>query len=279
MMIPNNSKSKAIQNDNLRSGQASQSTPGGSDGTESNPAVDAFYEVASEVSNAHADIEDTEEDYLTTTQKVLGAAISVTGDFLKTGLTKLLGTAPDVTEEDIQGMGNDVEDKLKEEANNELSSTAGRLVDEEEQKVDERVDEDEQEGDMTVEDIKQDVEDGEESAISAVKGGIDAKAEELEKKMMKRAQEIEIEILEKRLTEKLGKPVRLVVGEDNEIEGIDDLFSGLTNLGGKPDPNSNPQQVVGGMGGGLNTGGSGAAPDVVDGDGFEKDDDGDYRRL
>jgi hypothetical protein len=244
--------------DNLRSGQAQQVATMGGD-TASNPTTngssntakndyseDDEDEVADEVDNAIEEIDTAEKIELAKGQTALGSAILTAGDYVRGGLNKWFGTVSGVTEEEIEEMVKEVEDRLTVETTQVLVEEAETYAQDAENKVAELA-EDEQDAGLALEDIRGDVIQSENEAISNVKARIEARAEDMRKHMREKAQQVEMEMLEKRLSEKLGKTVKLVVIDD-EIAGVDELLDGLTMLGG----NDNPGDSTGGVDGNDN---------------------------
>ena len=261
-----------VNNDNLRSGQASSETSNYVNHPDTDDHIDSI-----EIAQAHQDIEAEEQDMLATTQKYLSYAVSTAGVYVKMGMNQLLGNAQDLTPQDIEEMAQEVQQQLQTETNQQLQAEADRLVESEEEKLDEQVQEDEDEL-MPADEIRQDLAEQEDLAVAHVRQEMDRKAEAIAKQLEKRAQEIEIEILEKRLEEKLGHKVKVVVMED-EIQSVEGLLEGLPNLGGKA-PEDTPPELVRVMDNGM---GMGGADGVVNADGggngfFDEDDDGDYQR-
>lgn len=177
----------------------------------------------------------------------LSAAIETAGDFARIGLKKIFGTATDVTEEDINEMVDEVEKRLTDDVNKELQSKADSLVEKEKDELTTTVERDEENG-YFVESIEEDVHHKEAQAIHNVKTEIDETTAQIRKAMLEKTQELEKQILEERLSKRLGKKVKLVIIED-EITGVDELLDDLTALrggdpsesgAGKPDYSTTP---------------------------------------
>jgi len=227
--------------DNLRSGQAQHAATNSV--AASKPATTKYNnknsvgnnndddqdgeEITAELTNAHDEIEKAEVEELEKEKSVLDGAIQTAGDFVQIGLTKLLGDT-DTTEEEIKEMVKEVENKLTEEVNEELESTAEKLIKQAEARVDDTVANDEDNG-YGMETIRDDMVQTEERVIYNAKSQLDETADRMRKQMLKKAQELEKEILEKRLSERLGKQVKLIILDD-EVQDVDHLLDGLTTL-------------------------------------------------
>jgi hypothetical protein len=121
---------------------------------------------------------------------------------------------------------------LTETVNSELQEDAQGFLRDEVNKIENNVDNEQGEG-RDYATIESDVMDQDQDAVINVREEISNAAVDMKTGLRGRAAEIEKQILEERLSLKLGKKVKLVVVGD-EIEGVDDLFNGLPSLGGSP---------------------------------------------
>ena len=221
--------------DNLRSGQAQHTTSAISKPSSNDDqyASEATEELRSTINDAVDDIKSAEEEEIAKEQSTLNAAIATAGDFVRFGLKKLLGGDSNVSETEIDNMVKEVEERLTEDTTKELRSKADEFVTEEEDRIDDNTTAEEAAG-VPVTSIEEDVYEQEEAAIDNVKTEIDETAEQMRKAMREKAQEAEKQILEERLSVKLGKKVKLMIVDD-EISGVDDLLKDLSVLkGGEP---------------------------------------------
>jgi hypothetical protein len=141
---------------------------------------------------------------------------------------KMLGS--NVSDEELEDIAKEVQDKLTETVNSELQEDAQGFLRDEVNKIENNVDNEQGEGrDYTT--IENDVFDQEQDAVINVRDEISDAAVDMKTGLRGRAAEIEKQILEERLSLKLGKKVKLVIVDD-EIEGVNDLFNGLPSLGG-----------------------------------------------
>jgi hypothetical protein len=147
---------------------------------------------------------------------------------LRIGMGKMLGS--NVSDEELEEIAKEVQDKLTESVNSELQEDAQGFLRDEVNKIENNVDNEQGEGrDYTT--IENDVFDQEQDAVINVRDEISDAAVDMKTGLRGRAAEIEKQILEERLSLKLGKKVKLVIVDD-EIEGVNDLFNGLPSLGG-----------------------------------------------
>jgi len=215
----------------LREGQAYHSstatTPLPDDNNNGSDYPDLAEEDVNEtIEEATEEITVAEDEELAKETSMLGSAVNSMGNKLRIGLGKLLGK--NVDDEELESIASEVETKLNNKVGEELQEAADQLTENEVDKMESNVDEDMQEG-VGTEGIEEDVWNQERGAESRIRSGIDSAADEIQAGMKKKAAEIEKEILEQRLTERLGKPVKLVIVDD-EVKGVDDLFEGLDNL-------------------------------------------------
>jgi hypothetical protein len=141
---------------------------------------------------------------------------------------KMLGS--NVSDEELEEIAKEVQDKLTETVTSELKEDAQEFLQDEVNKIDSNVD-NEEAGGKDYATIENDVMDQEQDAVMHVREEISNAAVDLKTGLRGRAAEIEKQILEERLSLKLGKKVKLVIVDD-EIEGVNDLFNGLPSLGG-----------------------------------------------
>jgi hypothetical protein len=149
---------------------------------------------------------------------------------LRIGMGKMLGS--NVSDEELEEIAKEVQDKLTDSVTSELQQDAEGFLQDQVYKIDNNVDNEEAEG-MGYATIENDVMDQEQDAVINIREQISNAAVDMKTGLRGRAAEIEKQILEERLSLRLGKKVKLVVVGD-EIEGVEDLFDGLPSLGGSP---------------------------------------------
>jgi hypothetical protein len=147
---------------------------------------------------------------------------------IRIGMGKMLGSK--VSDEELEEMAKEVEDKLTETITSELKEDAQEFLEDEVNKIENNVDNEEAEGN-DYRTIENDVMDQEQDSVINVREEISNAAVDMKTGLRGRAAEIEKQILEERLSLRLGKKVKLVIVGD-EVEGVDDLFNGLPSLGG-----------------------------------------------
>lgn len=189
-------------------------------------------EIGTEIDTAREDIEDAVRQDLEKNKSALNAVIQVTGDYVRAAFLKLLGNT-DITDAEIDEMVEQVENKLEEETIGQLENDAEEIAITLEEKIEDEAYDESGLG-LDVEAIRSDIMANEEFGIRDMNRQIDEKAEKMKQMMREKAQELEIEILEKRLEEKLHKKVRLVV-YDEELTDVDHILDGLSTLNGDGD--------------------------------------------
>jgi len=165
---------------------------------------------------------------------------------------KLLGN--NASDEELEEIANKVQDRLTQNVTAELQQNADDFAHEEVEKIDNAVDIEEMEGE-DYEFIEGDVMIRKQDAILHVREEISDAAVDMKTSLRGKAAEIEKEILEERLSKRLGKKVKLVVVDD-QIQGIDDLFNGLPIIGASQ-PYGNGGYAGAGNGGFQNNNGGG----------------------
>ena len=223
-------------NDNLRSGQAhhaiDDSAPvppssGYGDNLDSTSSIMMQEEGLQEaIEEASSDIHEAEEEELSIEQDKLKTEATGITNFLRVRMGSLFGST--LTAEEVNEVANQVEEQLSSEASATLRSEADAIADQEIEDVENLVDTEEEAG-LDAADIESDVLEQEAMSVGDVRSGIDMAAMDVKGSLKARAAEIEKEILEERLSAKLGKRVKLVIMDD-EVQGVDELLTGLNNL-------------------------------------------------
>jgi len=193
---------------------------------------------------ASSDIHRAEEKELSIEQDKLKTEATGITNFLRVRMGSLFGST--LSADEVNEVANQVEQLLTSEASATLRSEADAIAEQEIEDVESMVDAEEEAG-YDADDIEGDVLEQEAFAVGDVRSGIDMAAKDVKDSLKARAAEIEKEILEERLSAKLGKRVKLVI-MDNEVQGVDDLLTGLNNLApGAPGTqayNSNPYSAA-----------------------------------
>jgi hypothetical protein len=149
---------------------------------------------------------------------------------LRIGMGKMLGS--NMSDEEVEEIAEEVETKLTESVTTELREDAQEFAEEEVNRIDSTVDTEEEAG-QDYNTIGNDVMAQEQDAALHVREEISDAAGDMKAGLRGRAAEIEKEILEERLSLRFGKKVKIVIVDD-EIQGVDDLFNGLSSFGGAP---------------------------------------------
>lgn len=224
--------------DNLRSGQAhhvvdSVAVPappvennyGSEWDTTSSIMVDE--EVLQEaIDEASGDIKQVEQEELEKEDAVLVKEASGLGNKLRVRMGGIFSKT--LTYDEMNAVATEVEEKLTQEAESKLHDQADQMAEKDVENMLDMVDGEEANG-METDEIEKDVRTVGAAYTEGLRVGIDEAADDVKLSMKKRAAEIEKEILEERLSIKMGKKVKLVIVDD-EVQGVDELLSGLDNL-------------------------------------------------
>ena len=182
---------------------------------------------------ATEEMQDAEISQLAVESKEIDAMTRKVTNHLRIGIGKLFGNS--LSNEEVEAVAAQVQTQLNNEAQTKLRSKADFITKNAIATLDEKVSY-EEENDMPGSNIEQGVVTNKKKAVQDIKYGIDAEFNAVRKVLPSRAVEIEKAILEERLSTKLGKRVKLVIDEDNEIApaGSDDeLFNGLNSFNTK----------------------------------------------
>lgn len=217
----------AIENEaNSPWSSSSSSTPG------SDPVGDALEEIDSELIEAEG--EELSKVETEIDNDIMSAVDSVRNKVSSFLDGKTIGTdssaTPLLSAEEIEEMTEYMAEELEVEASEAIEIEASEIVDEAMEFVEEEVDIEEAEG-INKEEIARDIYNQEPEEVAAVHTRIHQVGEHIHGSLRQQALEIEKQILEQRLSEKLGKQVKLMIVED-EIADIDGLLDGLTTLVG-----------------------------------------------
>jgi hypothetical protein len=179
-------------------------------------------------SQAIHDLQQTENSELQLVEQKLDTETKSLGNSIRLGLGSLFGKA--LSPDEMEKVAADVEGKLRADNHSSLRGQATTIANREIDSIASVTTEDEREG-LAYDDIRNDVYEYEQGAADSMRTDIDGAAQQLHDSMRQRAADMEKEILEERLSAKLGKKVKLVI-VDNDIQGaqVDGLLWGLDNL-------------------------------------------------
>ena len=166
---------------------------------------------------AHLAVETTEID--TTTTKITNN--------IRIGIGKFFGTT--LSNDEMEAVATQVQTQLKNEAQTKLRSKADFITKNAIATIGEKVS-NEEDINMDESAIEKGVFNDQQKAVHNIKFEMDSELNAVQIALPSRAIEIEKAILEERLSLKLGKRVKLVIDEDNEIStsgNDDELFNGL----------------------------------------------------
>jgi hypothetical protein len=179
---------------------------------------------------ATEEIHDAEISQLAAESKEIDTMTTKITNHLRIGIGKLFGST--LSNDEMEAVATQVQTQLNNEAQTKLRSKADFITKNAIATLEEKVS-DEEDNDMTESKIEEGVLSDQKKAVRDIKYGIDAEFNAVQKVLPTRAIEIEKAILEERLSTKLGKRVKLVIDEDNEIASAgsdDELFNGLNSF-------------------------------------------------
>ena len=175
-------------------------------------------------------IQDAENAQLAVESKEIDSTTTKITNNLRIGIGKLFGSA--LSNDEMEEVATQVQIQLKDEAQIKLRGRADSITKNAIAAIEKTVS-DEEDSEMDESTIEESVLKHQKKALREVKDKIDAELSVVEEQLPTRAIEIEKAILEERLSTKLGKRVKLVIDEDNEISNTsndDALFSGLSSF-------------------------------------------------
>lgn len=182
---------------------------------------------------ATEEIQDAEITQLAAESKEIDTMTTKITNHLRIGIGKLFGTT--LSSDEMEAVATQVQTQLNNEAQTKLRTKADIITKKAIEILEENVSE-EEDVDMAEYKIEENVLNDQKKAVRDIKYGIDAELNAVQKELPTRAIEIEKAILEERLSTKLGKRVKLVIDEDNEITSAgsdDELFNGLKSFNTK----------------------------------------------
>ena len=224
--------------DNLRSGQAhhavdsvaAPSFPSSGYDSENDAAAEMAVdqELQEAVDEAVDDIKEVETEELRKEDVVLEEKASELGNSMRLRLGSLFGKS--LTIDEMNAVATEVENELTTEVEKELRDRADQIAEKDITNIEDLVDAEEEAG-VDPDEIEEDMYSQESFALKELRSDIDQAADHLKERMKVRAAEIEKEILELRLSSKLGRKIKLVIVDD-EVQGWEDP----SNSGYAPQP-------------------------------------------
>lgn len=228
---------KTVNDDNLRSGQAHHDTsitapvaPAPSETTVSSTTeyttkgnIDPLVEeenLDQTVEEVESGIQDAEEEEIRKEESMLSSAVDGMSNLLRIRMGKRFGNTLSTAE--VEEVATEVEERLQDEVSNGLRNEADAIVQREIDGIERTVELGEEAG-YSGQEIEQKVYAQEGMAVDTLIEDIDVAAGRVKDTMETRAAEIEKQILELRLTAKLGKQVKLVIVDDEVQMGADDV--------------------------------------------------------
>jgi hypothetical protein len=171
-------------------------------------------EIQDNVNRATAALKQVEEQELVKESSLLESALVMAGNMIRLGIGKLLGDSVDT--EEMEQLAREVDQKLQIEMKGALEQSAQDLVQQEVETFSSTIAKDQMEG-METESIEEDLWEREATAEEHVRQGMEQAAQNLSSGLRGRAILIEKEILEQRLSERLGQPVKLLLQGDQIV--------------------------------------------------------------
>ena len=214
--------------DNLRSGQAHHAVDSVAVPAFSSSGYDSEKDAASEmmvdqelqeaVEEVEDEIQEAEAQELRKEDTVLEAKASELGNSLRLRLGGLFSKT--LTFDEMNAVATEVEHELTTEVENELRDKADEIAERDIANIEDLIDAEEEAG-IDPDEIEEDMYNQESFALKELRTDIDQAADHLKENMKVRAAEIEKEILELRLSAKLGRKIKLVIVDD-EVQGLED---------------------------------------------------------
>lgn len=217
--------SSEYSNDNLRSGQASEhgtkatkpikqpqnQVPGALDNYEDDEYKITEEDINEAVEEVGIDLQLAAEDELQkNTDSILTSAVRVFGGYVRIGISKMYS---ELTAAEVEEIAEEIEEEVQQAVDKEFGEIKDEIVEEEIYKIENMVDAEEGMGEDNL-NIESDVYNSENDRVEDLVNLIDDAALEVTDAMQAKAAEIEKKILEKRLSKKLGKNVKLVIIDD-----------------------------------------------------------------
>jgi hypothetical protein len=164
---------------------------------------------------AKEDVEDAAEDQVEQNEKGLfSKALLSMESSIKKSVSKLLGA--DASGAEVNELTQEVEGALMNNATLELEKRAGEIADNEVNGITSLVDMGEDMGE-TEKEMEQEVANTEPDALISVRDQVDNAAVDIRQHLRERAANLEKSIMEKRLSERLGRPIKLQI-VDGDVE-------------------------------------------------------------
>mmetsp|Transcript_6875 Transcript_6875/g.14001 ORF Transcript_6875/g.14001 Transcript_6875/m.14001 type:complete len:413 (+) Transcript_6875:231-1469(+) len=189
------------------------------------------------------DIGKAEEDEVKKEKGILSSAVSALGAGIRSGLASMLGKSSD--SEEVQEIAKEIEDKVEEDAQKELEEEGDMIKDDKVAEVEVNVEIEEEEGNA-IEKVEKDVLDSESGAIQEVRTEVDNAEKRIEDTLKYKAAMAEKEIMEKRLSARLGKPIHLEIVGD-QVEGVKAALDSENPMGAGRQQGFQQQPMSGGQ--------------------------------
>jgi hypothetical protein len=225
-----NTKTTTIETKNLRSGQAmhpstatttsttnttSSTTLGVTEETTKGDVVHEVESLQETLDTAADDVEEAAEDQLEKNEDgLLSKALNSMESVIKASVAKLLGDDASVTA--IDELTQEVEGALVSNATEELEQRAEEIGQKETDGIREQVELGSAMGESNGE-LLQEVHDSEAETLITVRDEVDNAAVDIRQHLRERAAQLEKSIMEKRLSERLGRPIKLAI-VDGDVE-------------------------------------------------------------
>lgn len=201
---------------------------------------DSNYETTNNLINEEEQIEETIDEMTTELKTVEEEAVeeeqiqleeeaSGVLNSIRVGIGRLFGST--LSDEEVEDVAGEVQEQLLSDATTMLRGKADTIVNREIDGMNNIIQDDEENG-MGAQEIAEDVFDQQVEVVEQMRDEIDGATDQVKESMRQHAAEIEKEILEDRLTKKLGKKVKLVIVDDQvQLDSeVDNMLNGLNNL-------------------------------------------------
>lgn len=167
------------------------------------------------------DLRKAEKDELQKEKNILSSALSAMQSGIRSGLAAMLGKSSD--DQEVKDIAQEVETRLSDAVNEELDEKGDDIEKTIEEEIEMKVDLEVDDG-VDMREIEQDVQIHEAENTQEVRSEIDQAADEIAQNLQLKAAMLEKDIMEKRLSAKLGRPIKLKIVEDR-LEGVEEALA------------------------------------------------------
>lgn len=209
---PNHSASDRFQ-PTYENTESSGSMSGGAGGLRGRNG-DTEQDMSDMVDGTLDELKEAEVEEVKKEKGMISSTLGTIGSGIRSSVSRLFGASED--SEEVNQIVAEIESKLEENATATLQLKADEIEEDEEEDIERNVELEEERGD-DIEDIENNLVSHKGAAVSHVKAEIDQSAEEIQKNLRYQAAMMEKEMMEKRLSARLGYQVKLQI-TNNEVD-------------------------------------------------------------